>query len=64
MCTGHEKYEKVRDLSSGAFGFVQLARNRRNGHLVAIKFLERGRDKVSTLFTDSYCMGLGLIILS
>lgn len=31
---------------TGAFGFVQLARNKVNGQLVAIKFLERGPDKV------------------
>ena len=37
----HPKYEKVKDLSTGAFGFVQLCRNKRSGQLVAIKFLER-----------------------
>ena len=42
--TGHEKYEKLKDLSAGAFGFVQLARNKRTGQHVAIKFLERVRD--------------------
>ena len=44
-CRGgaHEKYEKVKDLSTGAFGFVQLCRNKRSGQLVAIKFLERVR---------------------
>ena len=41
--TGHEKYEKLKDLSAGAFGFVQLARNKRTGQHVAIKFLERVR---------------------
>ena len=46
--SGHSKYEKVKDLSAGAFGFVQLARNKNNGSLVAIKFLERGPDKVSS----------------
>ena len=39
----HPKYEKLKDLSAGAFGFVQLARNRRTGQHVAIKFLERVR---------------------
>ena len=38
---GHVKYEKLKDLSTGAFGFVQLCRNKRSGQLVAIKFLER-----------------------
>ena len=37
----HPKYERVKDLSTGAFGFVQLCRNKRSGQLVAIKFLER-----------------------
>jgi len=48
---GHEKYERVRHLNAGAFGFVQLARNRRTGRHVAIKFLPRGErvGKVSTL---------------
>ena len=39
----HPKYEKVKDLSTGAFGVVQLCRNKKNGQLVAIKFLERVR---------------------
>jgi serine/threonine protein kinase len=38
----HPKYEKVKDLAAGAFGFVQLARNRATGRHVAIKFLPRG----------------------
>lgn len=44
---GHPKYEKVQDLSQGAFGVVQLCRNKRNGQLVAIKFLERVRSSLS-----------------
>lgn len=39
----HPKYERIRDLSTGAFGEVQLCRNKKNGQLVAIKFLERVR---------------------
>jgi serine/threonine protein kinase len=39
----HPKYQKVKDLSTGAFGVVQLCRNKKNGQLVAIKFLERVR---------------------
>jgi len=34
-------------LVTGAFGFVQLARNKNNGQLVAIKFIERGPDKAT-----------------
>ena len=40
------KYVKVADLSSGSFGFVQLARNAETNELVAIKFIERG-DRVN-----------------
>ncbi|KAL6750394.1 Snf1-like ser/thr protein kinase [Haematococcus lacustris] len=43
---GHERYEKIQDLSSGSFGFVQLARNKATGEQVAIKFIERG-DRVN-----------------
>eukprot|EP00884_Botryococcus_braunii_P022478 jgi/Botrbrau1/8914/Bobra.0148s0028.1 len=38
----HPKYEKVRDINAGAFGFVQLARNKFTHQQVAIKFLPRG----------------------
>jgi serine/threonine-protein kinase SRK2 len=40
------RYTKIADLSSGSFGFVQLARNTETGELVAIKFIERG-DRVN-----------------
>jgi serine/threonine-protein kinase SRK2 len=36
---------QVRDLNSGTFGFVQLARDKTTGELIACKFIERG-DKV------------------
>jgi len=39
---GHRRYVKVADLSSGSFGFVQLAHNIESNELVAIKFIERG----------------------
>jgi serine/threonine-protein kinase SRK2 len=39
---GHPKYERVRDLNSGAFGTVILARNRSTGRQVAVKLLPRG----------------------
>lgn len=41
---GHHKYDKISDLGEGAFGFVQLARNKHTGEHVAIKFLPRGPD--------------------
>ena len=37
----HPKYQAINLLSTGAFGVVQLCRNKRSGQLVAIKFLER-----------------------
>eukprot|EP00798_Chlamydomonas_sp_ICE-L_P010135 gene10135-8036_t len=37
-----DRYLKLQDLSSGSFGFVQLARNKHTGECVAIKFIERG----------------------
>ncbi|KIZ04694.1 Serine/threonine-protein kinase SAPK10, putative [Monoraphidium neglectum] len=40
------RYDKIADLSSGSFGFVQLARNTETNELVAIKFIERG-DRVN-----------------
>jgi hypothetical protein len=36
---------QIRDLNSGTFGFVQLAKDKQSGDLVACKFIERG-DKV------------------
>ena len=33
---------QLKDLSRGAFGFVQLCRNKQTGETVAIKFIERG----------------------
>ncbi len=36
---------QIRDLNSGTFGFVQLARDKQTGELIAVKFIERG-DKV------------------
>ncbi|KAI3438615.1 hypothetical protein D9Q98_001038 [Chlorella vulgaris] len=43
---GHVRYQKIKDLNSGTFGFVQLALDRTTGRNVAIKFIERG-DKVT-----------------
>ncbi|KAK9840995.1 hypothetical protein WJX81_004902 [Elliptochloris bilobata] len=39
---GNAKYEKVRDINRGSYGFVQLARDRSDGTQIAIKFLPRG----------------------
>ena len=56
---GHHKYEKISDLGEGAFGFVQLARNKHTGEHVAIKFLPRGPD-VSTPFILSLLPSLSV----
>jgi hypothetical protein len=37
---------QIKDLNSGTFGFVQLARDKHTNETWAIKFIERG-DKVS-----------------
>lgn len=44
--SGAARYEKIRDLNSGSFGFVQLAKDKLTGKKVAIKFIDRG-DKVN-----------------
>lgn len=38
----HPRYEKIKDLSSGSFGFVMKARNKKNDREYAVKFLPRG----------------------
>jgi hypothetical protein len=39
----HKRYEKTKNLNAGAFGFVQLARDKLNkGACVAVKFIPRG----------------------
>lgn len=39
----HKRYEKVKNLNAGAFGFVQLAKDKLNkGAYVAVKFIPRG----------------------
>lgn len=42
----NNRYEKIKDLSQGSFGFVQCAMDRGTGENVAIKFIERG-DRVN-----------------
>jgi len=42
----HPRYEKVKDVNRGSFGFVQLAKRKDTGKQVAIKFISRG-DKIS-----------------
>ncbi|KAG2547474.1 hypothetical protein PVAP13_9KG103200 [Panicum virgatum] len=37
-----DRYELVRDIGSGNFGIARLMRNRADGQLVAVKYIERG----------------------
>lgn len=43
---------QIRDLNSGTFGFVQLARDKTSGELIAVKFIERG-EKVSSALLEN-----------
>eukprot|EP00210_Caulerpa_lentillifera_P003239 g3093.t1 len=38
----HQRYEKIRNLNEGAYGFVVLAKDKLSNEKVAIKFLPRG----------------------
>ncbi|OEL30185.1 Serine/threonine-protein kinase SAPK10 [Dichanthelium oligosanthes] len=44
-----DRYELVRDIGSGNFGVARLMRNRADGQLVAVKYIERG---------EKYCTSL------
>jgi hypothetical protein len=37
-----DRYELVKDIGSGNFGVARLMRNRADGQLVAVKYIERG----------------------
>lgn len=41
---------QIKDLNSGTFGFVQLAKEKATGEIIAIKFIERG-EKVRASLT-------------
>ncbi|CAL8464979.1 g4514 [Coccomyxa elongata] len=43
----HHRYQTVKYLSSGSYGFVVLARDRTSGSSVAIKFIERLKGKIT-----------------
>ena len=60
--SGSNKYAKLQDLSSGSFGFVQLARNLQTSEPVAIKFIERG-DRVSVSRLAQNCPAQGSKLL-
>ena len=38
-----ERYETLKDLGSGNFGVAKLAKDKKTGELVAIKYIERGK---------------------
>jgi hypothetical protein len=44
-----DRYELVKDIGSGNFGVARLMRNRADGQLVAVKYIERG-EKVARCF--------------
>lgn len=46
-------YLQIRDLNSGTFGFVQLAKDKQTGELIACKFIERG-EKVGMGLNDGF----------
>jgi len=38
-----ERYETLKELGSGNFGVARLAKDKKTGELVAIKYIERGK---------------------
>lgn len=38
-----ERYEQLKDLGSGNFGVARLAKDKKTGELVAVKYIERGK---------------------
>jgi hypothetical protein len=54
-----DRYELVRDIGSGNFGVARLMRNRADGQLVAVKYIDRG-EKVGHSGLR-YCLPLCLL---
>lgn len=48
----HPRYQKVKDLNAGAFGFVQLALDSVTNEEVAIKFIERGNSITKSVLRE------------
>jgi len=44
-----ERYEPLKELGSGNFGVARLAKDKKTGELVAVKYIERGK-KVNLFF--------------
>jgi hypothetical protein len=51
-----DRYELVRDIGSGNFGVARLMRNRADGQLVAVKYIERGEKVGSFLLLLPACL--------
>lgn len=60
---GHPKYEKIKDLNAGAFGFVQLCKEKDTGEKVAIKFMERGHKITKVCLCRTCFMGPTLLAM-
>lgn len=41
-----ERYEPLKDIGSGSFGVAKLAKDKKTGELVAVKYIERGEKVV------------------
>ncbi|EFN57458.1 hypothetical protein CHLNCDRAFT_57249 [Chlorella variabilis] len=62
---GNPRYQKVKDLSRGAFGFVVLALDKQTGEHVALKFIERGPQIVNHMkLRHPHIIGLREVFLT
>ncbi|KAL4423967.1 hypothetical protein ABPG75_001268 [Micractinium tetrahymenae] len=48
----NSRFVKIRDLSRGAYGCVVLALNTQTGQQVALKFIERGKENISSKYVE------------
>ena len=58
---GHDKFEQIRFINSGSFGYVVLARNKQTGEEVAIKFVEVSTEK-DVKHRYAYALAWGFVI--
>eukprot|EP01023_Acetabularia_acetabulum_P053797 TRINITY_DN6035_c0_g2_i1.p1 TRINITY_DN6035_c0_g2~~TRINITY_DN6035_c0_g2_i1.p1 ORF type:complete len:347 (+),score=61.00 TRINITY_DN6035_c0_g2_i1:322-1362(+) len=59
--SSHPKYEKIKDLNQGTFGFVQLCKNKTTKEKVAVKFIQRGEEHV-TKYVDRELLNHRILI--
>jgi serine/threonine-protein kinase SRK2 len=45
-----ERYEPLKELGSGNFGVARLAKDKKTGELVALKYIERGKKVKFSIF--------------